>query len=106
MQRDETREVVIQGDVMLAPITDVPAGWDEVAGSRHVLALGESTGHAHVLEGATLLRGEAGERVVVVGPDAALRHEDHGPIAVAPGAYRVIQQTEPDLQNGFRNVAD
>lgn len=106
MKRDKTRELIIQGDVLLLPVTATPEGWEEAQGTSHTLAYGEVTNHAHVLEGATLLRSAAGERVVQVHEGAALRHEDHGPIAVAPGAYRVIQQTEPDLMNGFRNVAD
>lgn len=106
MNRDMNRQPVIQGDVLLWPIEALPDGWDELTGTRHVLALGEVTGHSHVLEGATLLRSASGERVVNVGDGAALRHEDHGPIAVAPGAYEVRQQTEPDLLGGFRAVAD
>lgn len=106
MERDVTREPVIQGDVLLLPVVALPDEWEPVEGDWHVLALGEVTGHAHRLDGATLVRGAAGERGVMVAPGAALRHEDHGPIAVAPGAYRVLQQSEPDLMGGFRNVAD
>lgn len=98
------RKPVIQGDVLLYPVERVPDG-EPVAGSRHTLALGEVTGHSHVIEGATLVRsGE--ERYVVASEGASLQHEDHGPVAVAAGAYRVIQQVEPDLLGGFRAVAD
>jgi hypothetical protein len=106
MKRDKTRALVIQGDVLLYPVESFEGDWQLAEGTRHTLALGEVTGHAHVLEGATLLRSASGDRVVEVQSDAVLRHEDHGPIAVAPGVYRVIQQTEPDLLGGFRAVAD
>lgn len=107
MKRDKARAPIVQGDVLLLPIVAMPDGaWEQLDGTRHVLALGEVTGHAHVLDGATLLRGAAGERVVQAHEGAALRHEDHGPVAVAPGAYRVLQQSEPDLLGGLRAVAD
>jgi len=100
-----SRQIVIQGDVLLFPVDAIPAGGEPQPGDRHVLALGEVTGHSHTLHGATLVRHE-GERYVEAGPDAYLAHEDHGPVVVAPGAYRVLQQSEPDLLGGFRNVAD
>ena len=97
-------EPIIQGDVMLFPVDAIPAGTKR-EGDTHTLALGEITGHTHVLDRATLTD-VGGERYVEVAGDAALRHEDHGPVAVPPGKYRVIQQTEPDLLGGFRAVAD
>ena len=104
-ERDETRDPVVQGDVLLWPIKAVPEGAEVQPGNRHVLAEGEVTGHAHVLEGAELAVLEA-ERIVTAAAGAALRHEDHGPIAVPPGAYRVIQQVENSPWGGFRAVAD
>lgn len=97
-------EVIVQGDVMLFPVETIPAG-KQRDGKTHTLALGEITGHTHVLDRATLTDVD-GERYVEVGDGAALRHEDHGPVAVPRGKYRVIQQTEPDLLGGFRAVAD
>lgn len=99
------RKPIIQGDVLLMPVEAIPAGGEAARGTRHVLALGEVTGHSHALHGATLVR-HADARYVEAGPDAYLAHEDHGLVVVAPGAYRVIQQTEPDLLGGFRAVAD
>ena len=98
------RKVVIQGDVMLYPVDAAPDGV-VVDGTRHTLALGEVTGHSHVLERATMVMG-AEQRYVIADEGAALYHEDHGPVVVPPGIYKVLQQQEPDLLGGFRRVAD
>ena len=98
-------KIVIQGDVMLYPVDAIPGGAEVKAGDRHVLALGEITGHSHVLERAQMAVLE-GERYVEVQEGGALYHEDHGPIAVPAGTYKVIQQQEPDLLNQMRNVID
>lgn len=98
------RKPVIQGDVMLMPVDAMPVG-TPAKGRRHTLALGEVTGHSHVLDRAVLVE-SGGTRYVEVDEGGALYHEDHGPLVVPPGAYRVIQQVEPDILGGFRAVAD
>jgi hypothetical protein len=99
------RKPVTQGDVLLMPVDAVPEGAQLQAGRQHTLAFGEVTGHAHVLDRSELATVGV-ERYVTVGDGAAIRHEDHGPVIVPAGVYRVLQQTEPDLLGGFRAVAD
>lgn len=100
---------IVQGDVMLMPVDGIPQGdvqQPDAHRGGHVLAEGEVTGHAHVLDRATLTIAD-GVRYVDVKAGAALRHEDHGTVAVPAGAYRVLRQTEPDIVTGVqRNVAD
>lgn len=97
--------IICQGDVMLYPVDAIPDGAEAKAGNRHVLALGEITGHSHVLERASMAVLD-GTRYVYVEDGGALYHEDHGPIAVPAGTYKVIQQQEPDLLGAMRNVID
>lgn len=104
---------VRQGDVLLVPVDDVPETARPVAraAGRVILAEGEATGHAHAIRssGATLL--ETGEeRYLRVGGPVTLDHEEHAPITVVPGTYRVVIQREyvpaeiaPSL---FRRVVD
>jgi hypothetical protein len=101
-----------QGDVLIVPVAQMPAGLEPVArvGSRVILARGEATGHAHAVrdERAALFRDPqlASIFMLVSGEDpVALEHEEHGTIAIPPGEYRIVRQREysPDA-NGF--VAD
>lgn len=87
-----------QGDVLLRSVPRLP--WDAVRrpreGSRFVLAYGETTGHAHAV---AEIHVEAYERDGVMylrieGEPATLRHEEHAPIAIAPGNYVVTRQRE------------
>lgn len=91
-----------QGDVFLELIED-PSSVE--VGERIpldkgaiVLAYGEATGHAHAIreEGAILFSAKAAneERFLRVLRPVALTHEEHAPIALKPGLYRVRRQRE------------
>lgn len=95
------RRMVRQGDVLLVPVEQAPVDVEpvELDRGRIVLAHGEATGHAHVVEG------EAAELVSAAGAEelyllvhgetpALLRHDEHDPIPLDPGAYRVVRQRE------------
>jgi hypothetical protein len=96
----DTRKPVRQGDIMLVPVDKLPKGLTEVPreNGRIVLAEGEATGHAHVLEGeATFLAADLEElegRFLAVEEDSKLVHDEHGPIGIAPGNYEVRRQRE------------
>ena len=101
----EIQGLLRQGDVLLVPVTGVPDGGSttESSGTRHVLAEGEATGHAHVVAGRSRLvewrrprRYAAPEtrRFLVVEEPAQLSHEEHLPIELDPGVYEVRRQRE------------
>lgn len=97
-----------QGDVLLIPVDVVPTGAVQEAtdGGRVVLAFGEVTGHAHAIDverAKTFHNGE--HRYLVVTDGAILRHEEHSPLCLEPGAYRVQLQREYEPA-GFRRVID
>ncbi|HXG77528.1 MAG TPA: hypothetical protein VNJ53_13260 [Gaiellaceae bacterium] len=115
------RGIVRQGDVLLVPVEELPAGGQErvVEGPRVVLAEGEATGHAHVVLGkARLVHSaarrswrEGGRRHLVVEEPATLVHEEHHAIGLLPGVYEVRRQREytPPVRErarSFRWVAD
>lgn len=89
-----------QGDVLLVPIAETPKGLEEVPleNGRLVLAHGEVTGHAHVIEGeATFLAADVAdlERAFLrVDEEVALVHDEHDTITVPPGGYEVRRQRE------------
>jgi len=93
-----------QGDVMLMQVSALPRGAKNVTpNDRIVLALGEVTGHAHaVYEPLTLEKPEGKARIWDAGAErflqvleaTQLKHEEHSPIDLPPGTYKVVQQRE------------
>lgn len=110
-----------QGDVLLVAISpaiskSIKPGRDlrEEKTGRTVLAYGEVTGHAHVVEhikdGVVELfenLDSSGAFVLlrVSGRTAKLKHDEHETISLPPGDYRVIRQREYSPE-AIRNVAD
>jgi len=111
-----------QGDVYLLPVLSIPATATVVPRDRDrlVLAYGEATGHAHVLDAppaeATLLTdAEKGRFLRLVGA-APLRHvsdlgtlaptTDHSNLDVLPGTYQVVIHREFTPSMMARPVSD
>ncbi|HEY9870989.1 MAG TPA: hypothetical protein V6D08_17620 [Candidatus Obscuribacterales bacterium] len=86
-----------QGDVLLVKQDRLPEGARQVNSQepRIVLAFGEATGHAHAIgcRSATLYR-VGHERFLRTEQGATLTHEEHAPITLEPGVYRVVRQRE------------
>lgn len=95
----------VEGDVRnRIDLTEVPADKGRV-----ILAYGEVTGHAHALDAQTTkLFGvkEWVDRILLVAKTTALMHEEHAPITLAPGIYRIRQQREYVPGRVPQNVAD
>lgn len=103
-----------QGDVLLVPISEaeLPAQLIEAPKDRSgrlVLARGEATGHAHVVtgEGLTLLclPDDLETMFLHVQTYGRVGHEEHGPIPLPAGYYRVVRQREY-VPGSFRPIAD
>ena len=102
-----------QGDVLFRQISRLPKGnkkkrdngtvaYGEVTGHSHTLAV-EDRDHAEVLEigdGLFVHVSEAGIRL-----GATFTHEEHGPITLPPGNYKVTIQREYTPE-AIRNVQD
>ena len=83
------------GDVLIGAAAAIPEG----ARERHtpILVRGEMTGHSHQIEvpGSAEVWEYAGEMFLkVVAPSARVIHEEHRPITLPRGIYRVWQQRE------------
>jgi hypothetical protein len=89
-----------QGDILITAVQEIPRGLREVPreNGRIVLAHGEVTGHAHVLEGDALFIGadleEMTDRFLKVESESQLVHDEHATITLPPGSYRVSRQRE------------
>ena len=102
-----------QGDVLIIAVepSEVPACGPVPRDrrGRMVLAYGEATGHAHVVGGPglqLLADLDDPERMFVAVPThGRITHEEHGPISLPAGNYRVVRQREY-IPGAFRPVAD
>lgn len=89
-----------QGDVALSPVT-IPSGLPAKRVTSVVLALGEVTGHSHVLSAPAIEEmtdgrdPELARRFVrVLEEGGVLAHQEHGAIPIPPGDYEIIRQRE------------
>ncbi|WP_175409370.1 hypothetical protein [Streptomyces sp. TRM64462] len=105
-----------QGDVLIVPLAEaaVPphvadtADEPRDARGRMVLALGEVTGHAHAVVGpGRLVRepGAFGPMLLHLPDGGRVVHEEHAPIPLPKGWYRVVRQREY-VPGAVRLVAD
>lgn len=106
--------LIRQGDVLLVPASEIPAGTVPVEreNGRAVLAHGEVTGHHHSIahpDVQLVTREEADElrmwlQVTAPGP-VKLEHQEHSTLLVPPGLYEVRRQREYSPE-AIRRVAD
>lgn len=83
------------GDLLVAAAPAVPAGARRL--QHLVLAEGELTGHSHRIaerDAAVLYQSLDGLFLSVTGPRATLVHQEHEPITLTTGHYRVWRQRE------------
>jgi hypothetical protein len=94
-----SRGLIRQGDLLLVPVRALPDEADLLGRGRLMLAKGEATGHAHVVEDerASVHRVGWSETTYlrVVGDEpVSLVHEEHDRLRVRPGVYEVRRQRE------------
>jgi hypothetical protein len=82
------------GDVLIATVEQIPSGAEQQ--KTNVLVLGEVTGHSHRVEDAQKARvwRYGGQLFLEVKIETCIVHEEHKPIVLAPGSYRIWQQRE------------
>ena len=103
-----------QGDVLLRLVKNVNVkDLKELGKEKYTLALGETSGHSHVIHGANTYQGN-GQIYVQVEKHAMLQHElvdgswtgEHKPIPIEAGVYQLVQQRELDLLQRIKQVQD
>jgi len=99
--RSSEHTAVRQGDVLLTPVPGIPTDANEpiqLEAGLAILARGEVTGHHHSLPGDAVSRFMVNEqsmrRFVEISKPTEIRHQEHAPIIVLPGAYEVTIQRE------------
>lgn len=98
------------GDLCLRKLDGIlpTAEFKMISKHRCVLAEGEVTGHAHIVEDDEAELIQQGERILLrLGRSATVRHEEHKPITLSPGIWEIGRVKEYDyLSKMVRNVAD
>jgi len=96
-----------QGDVLLVRCESLPVKVKRL--DTNVVAHGEQTGHMHRIEvdagDCVLVEAENGDMYVSVKGKATLKHDEHGPLALETGHYKVVRQREYSPE-AIKKVAD
>lgn len=99
-----------QGDVLLQRVSQKPEQTTPITpeAGRLILARGEATGHHHSVSAAvaTLNLDEGGVMFLTVEELTEMRHQEHAPIELEPGTYKITIQREWSDDNEPRQVAD
>lgn len=96
------------GDVIIERVDDIP-GFDAMTPvTDGCVAYGEATGHAHKLFGDFDLReDDKGDRYFVTGNVITLKHQEHRPVELPAGKYKIGIQREYDhFSKMVRRVVD
>ena len=99
------------GDLSITPTTKIEGEKIEHNGSI-ILALGEQTGHKHVItvperDKLTAYKTKEGDWVLVLGMAGTITHEEHKTIEIPAGTYYVGREREKDhFSNFVRRVVD
>lgn len=94
-----------QGDVLIERIAKLPQASQKQNG-RVILAHGEATGHAHEIDMDAADAWKNGEALTVrVKQSSAVKHQEHAPIPLKRGNYKITRQREYSPE-AIRNVAD
>jgi len=101
--------VIVQGDVFFTRAKKLPEGVKPV-GKRargYVIAEGEATGHAHVIQDDIELYEKDGILFVKTSKDVSVHHEEHLPVTLGAGIWKVgiVREFDPFLQE-YRKVTD
>jgi hypothetical protein len=113
------RDLFAQGDLLIERVDELlPSGQlpPAAADGSFVLAEGELTGHSHTIHGqVTMFRDDSLARDIPGGlyighinvdsPMARVQHQEHAPLTLPKGTYRVRRQRELEPKDA-RVVAD
>lgn len=105
------KKISRHGDLGITPIEKVEGSWKKH--EELVLALGEATGHSHVLtpnKGAIVECLKGYDDVVffrVCKGTATLKHQEHHTLTIQEGTYEIHREREWDyFENDMRKVVD
>ena len=101
----KNKKIARHGDILLKETNKVRGKKTQ----NRTLALGEVTGHHHTLYGGTITSYEEDNEVkfLDVKEETSLEHQEHKPIKVLPGVYKIYRKFEFDpFADVLRKVRD
>jgi len=103
-------KLLVQGDVFLTKEKELPSNLKKITRKQRgfVLAEGEATGHAHVITDDILLfEDDNGKMWLKNDIVSNLIHEEHNPITIDPGIWKIgqVKEYDPFLEES-RTVMD
>ncbi len=110
MKKGTEKKMYRQGDILFVEVEALPQPQGGQPVPSGVVAEGEVTGHAHRVMGGEVTRfGEGASANLYVNARAGLRvtvvHEEHGPIELPTGVFKVVRQREYTPER-IRTVGD
>jgi len=110
MKKKTAKTIFRQGDVLIERIRSLPDNLtaQKPINGRVILAYGEATGHHHSIDADAAdwwKTADDGDQFVTVKEATEVVHQEHSPILLKPGTYRVRRQREYQPA-GIVNVAD
>jgi len=106
------KRLVQQGDVLFHLVDSLPKNIKKAKCVRKGLvtfAEGEVTGHHHscVADGVALYEDENGTLWCEVEKETTVTHQEHKPVTLNPGSYKVgiVREVDP-FEDAIRNVQD
>lgn len=101
--------MIVQGDVFFVRIQNVPRESKKVKRDERgfIIAEGEATGHAHVIHEDVELYEKDGVLFIKTAKTVEVRHEEHLPVTLNPGIWKVgiVREHDPFLEE-IRIVRD
>ena len=101
--------MVVQGDVFFTKARLIPKGAKRIERLKrgYVIAKGEATGHAHVIEDEIELYKKDGTLFLRTQREVKVLHEEHLPVTLTKGIWKVgiVREYDPFLEE-TRRVRD
>jgi hypothetical protein len=103
-------ELLVQGDVFLVKEDKIPENAHMIKPTPrgYILATGEATGHAHVIDADIKCYEINGTLYIKNDIPVELRHEEHKPLSISPGIWQVGRVKEFDAfkKERIRYISD
>jgi hypothetical protein len=101
--------MIVQGDVFFTKVRAIPQRARRVSRSErgYIIAEGEATGHAHIIKDNVELYENDGVLFIKTSKTVEVRHEEHLPVTLNPGIWKVgiVREYDPFLEE-IRIVRD